>query len=291
MKALRRMRHAITLGVLTLGACAPAMVNQASEEQTIRGLENDWQRAIATRDVEKIVSIHAPDAVVMMSNSPMASGSAGIRSAYNGLVNTPGVSLTWVPTKIDVVSPSVATDIGAYTLAYDGPQGRVTDHGNYTTVWHKIHGQWRVAIDAPASTTPFPIAGPSSAEMGDVQMLAGSGLTWEDYSVPGFDPGAKIAVLHGNPAAKGDYTLRLQFPDGYKVPLHWHPVGEHLTVLSGTFMLGIGNTADWNAVRTYAPGDFIYIPARQPHYARARGVTVVQLHGQGPFQRFLGSPK
>ena len=241
MKDLRRMRHAITLGVLALGACAPAMVNQASEEQTIRGLENDWQRAIATRDVEKIVSIHAPDAVVMMSNSPVASGSAAIRSAYNGLVNTPGLSLTWVPTKIDVVSPNVATDIGTYTIAYDGPQGRVTDHGNYTTVWHKIDGQWRVAIDAPVSTTPFPMAGMSSApmDMPDMQMLASSGLAWSDFSSPGFDPGMKLAVLHGDPGKKGDYTLRLLFPAGYKFPVHWHPGPEHLTVVSGTVMLGM----------------------------------------------------
>jgi uncharacterized protein (TIGR02246 family) len=293
MKDLRRIRLAIALGVLTLGACTPATVNQASEEQTIRGLENDWQRAIAARDVNTIVSLHAPDAVVMMSNSPLASGSSGIRSAYNGLVNTPGVSLTWVPTKIDVVSPTVATDIGTYTLAYDGPQGRVTDHGNYTTVWHKIDGQWRVAIDAPVTTTPFPMAGASSASMdlADMQMLASSGLAWSDFASPGFDPGMKLAVLHGDPGKKGDYVLRLQFPDGYKFPVHWHPGGEHLSVLSGTFFLGMGNTADWNTVRTYAPGDFIYIPARHPHFGGARGVTVIQLHGEGPFQLFLGSPK
>jgi len=287
------MRLAIVLGMLTLGACIPATVNQASEEQTIRGLENDWQRAIAARDVNTIVSLHAPDAVVMMSNSPLASGSSGIRSAYNGLVNTPGVSLTWVPTKIDVVSPTVATDIGMYTLAYDGPQGRVTDHGNYTTVWHKIDGQWRVAIDAPVTTTPFPMAGVSSAsmDMADMQMLASSGLAWSDFASPGFDPGMKLAVLHGDPGKKGDYVLRLQFPDGYKFPVHWHPGGEHLSVLSGTFFLGMGKTADWNTVRTYAPGDFIYIPARHPHFGGARGVTVIQLHGEGPFQLFLGSPK
>ena len=294
MKDLRRMRLAIALGVLSLGACAPATVNQASEEQTIRGLENDWQHAIATRDVEKIVSLHAPDAVAMFSNSPMASGSAAIRSTYDGLVKIPGVSLTWVPTKIEVVSPTVATDFGSYTLSYDGPQGRVTDHGNYTTVWHKIDGQWRVAIDIGASTTPFPMVGASSApmDMTEMQMLAASGLAWSDFASPGFDPGMKLAVLHGDPGKKGDYILRLQFPAGYKFPVHWHPGGEHLTVVSGTFMLGMGNTNDWTAVRTYAPGDFIYIPGRHPHYGGAgRDVTVIQLHGEGPFQLFLGSPK
>jgi uncharacterized protein (TIGR02246 family) len=293
MRDVRRMRLGIALGVLALGACTPATVNQVSDEQTIRGLENDWQRAIVARDVDRIVSLHTPDAVLMMSNSPVASGSAAIRAAYNGLVNTPGVSLTWVPTRIDVASPIVATDIGTYTLAYDTPQGRITDHGNYTTVWHKIGGQWRVAVDAPVTTTPFPMPAASlaSMDMPDMQILPGSRLTWTDFSSPGFDPGMKLAAMHGDPGKKGDYTLRLQFPAGYKFPVHWHPGGEHLTVVSGTFMLGMGNTADWTTVRTYAPGDFLYIPARHSHFGGAGPVTVIQLHGEGPFQLFLGSPK
>ena len=291
----RRMRLAIALGVVTLGACAPTMMNQAGDEQTIRGLENDWQRAIVARDVERIVSLHTSDALAMFSNSPMASGSAAIRSTYNGLVNTPGVSLTWVPTKIDVVSPTVATDYGPYTLSYDGPQGKVTDHGNYTTVWHKIDGQWRVAVDIGASTTPFPMAGATSAsmEMADMQMLAGSGLSWSDFRPAGFDPGMKLAVMHGDPGVKGDYVVRLMFPAGYRFPVHWHPGAEHLTVVSGTFQLGMGNAADWNALKNYAPGDFLYIPARHAHFggSTAQGPSVIQLHGEGPFQVMLGAPK
>lgn len=288
------MRLVIVLGVLTLGACAPATVNQATDAQTIRNLGNDWQRAIAARDVEKIVALHAPDAVSMTSNLPAAMGTTAIRAAYAGLVNLPGLSLVWVPTRIDVVSPTVANEYGTYTLAFDGPQGRVNDRGNYATVWHKIDGQWRVATDATVSSTPFPAAAPGegSTDTPDMQFAPAAGIAWTDFSSPGFDPGMKIAVLHGNPAAKGDYTLRLRFPAEYKFPVHWHPGGEHLTVLWGTFMLGMGSSNDWTTVRTYAPGDFLYIPARHPHFGGAgRNVTVIQLHGEGPFQLILGSPK
>jgi quercetin dioxygenase-like cupin family protein len=128
-------------------------------------------------------------------------------------------------------------------------------------------------------------------DMADMQMVANATLPWADFTSPGFDAGMKIAVLHGDPGKKGDYTLRLQFPDGYKFPVHWHPGGEHLTVLSGTFLLGMGGTADWTTARTYAPGDFIYIPAKHPHFGGAKGLTVIQLHGEGPFQLFLGAPK
>jgi uncharacterized protein (TIGR02246 family) len=297
MRMASRKRLGVILGILALGGCAPATVNTASDAQTIRNLGNDWQRAIAARDVERIVALHAPNAISMTSNMPAASGAAAIRGAYSGLVNLPGLSLVWVPTSIEVVSPTVANEYGTYTMAFDGPQGRVNDRGNYTTVWHKIDGQWRVATDATVSSTPFPAMATAasadvSADTPDNQFVPASGIAWNDFSTPGFAPGVKIAVLHGNPAAKGDYVLRLRFPAEYKFPVHWHPGGEHLTVLWGTFMLGMGGTEDWTTVRTYSPGDFLYVPARHPHFGGAgRSVTVIQLNGEGPFQLFLGSPK
>ena len=58
---------------------------------------------------------------------------------------------------------------------------------------------------------------------------------------PGFPTGMKIAVIDGDPNAEsGWYVIRLQFPDGYKFPPHFHPQAENLTVLSGTFILGMG---------------------------------------------------
>jgi uncharacterized protein (TIGR02246 family) len=295
MSKTRRMRLGIALGVIALGACAPATVNQATDAQTIRNLDSDWQRAIAARDVERIVALHAPDAISMSSNSPAASGSAAIRATYTGLVNLPGLSLSWVPTRIDVVSPTVANEIGTYTMSFDGPQGKINDRGNYATVWHKIDGQWRVATDATVSSTPFPTITESvaSMDMPDMQLVSAAGINWTDAPPsPGFDPGVKMAVLHGNPAAKGDYTLRLRMPAEYKFPVHWHPGAEHVTVLWGTFMLGMGSNNDWTVVRTYSPGDFIYVPGRHSHFGGAgRSVTVIQLHGEGPFETFLGSPK
>lgn len=51
--------------------------------------------------------------------------------------------------------------------------------------------------------------------------------------------GAEAAVLDGNPfASGGSYTLRLKMPAGYKIPPHWYPTDENVTVLSGS--LGAG---------------------------------------------------
>jgi len=124
-------------------------------------------------------------------------------------------------------------------------------------------------------------------------MVARSGntLTWSDFSPPGFPPGGKITVLHGDPFSPGPFALRLQLPDGYQIPLHWHPNAEYLTVLSGGLQMGLGNSVDLKSANRYEPGDFLFIPGREPHFGQAQGATVLQITGNGPFQLNVGSPK
>ncbi|MGI8498242.1 MAG: SgcJ/EcaC family oxidoreductase [Gemmatimonadaceae bacterium] len=293
-----RGRTLVAIAALTVAGCAhPAMVDRQSEEQAIRAAGAEWMRNIASRDIDKIIALHAPDATVMNPNSPSVTGSAAVRSAYADMLKMAGLSLTWTPTQIRVAeSGELATEIGTYRMSFDGPGGKVNDSGSYTTTWRKIDGRWRVATDATVSGTPMPtsMAAPAPGMMmdaADMEMRSGQAISWTDLVVPGFPPGTKMAVLHGDPSGKGDYALRLQFPDGYAFPVHWHPGGEHLTVLSGTFLLGMGNSVDASALKTYAPGDFLYIPGRNSHFGGARGVTVIQLHGTGPFAINLGTAK
>lgn len=130
----------------------------------------------------------------------------------------------------------------------------------------------------------------AAAQQPEMRAIKGDSLQWTDLTVTGFDPGLKLAVVTGDPAvADQPYTIRLKFPDGYKFPAHFHPKAENLTVLSGTFLLGMGQTETRNTT-TYAPGDYLYIPAEHPHYGGVRGETVVQLHGVGPFEVRLANP-
>lgn len=105
-----------------------------------------------------------------------------------------------------------------------------------------------------------------------------------DFNRPGFPTGAKIAVLHGNPADTGYFVLRLSLPDGYHIPPHWHPTTEVVTVLRGTFLLGMGERADRAKAASMSEGQVQAIMPRMAHFAWARGNTVVQVHGAGPFQ-------
>ena len=290
MTITRAARKALAMTAFALAACAPsAMVNQQTEEQAIQSLNREWMDAVAAHDIDRIASIYAPDVVVLVSNSPPVAGTPALRKMFFDMLGLPGVRLVSVPGRIDVTSPTTATEAGTYTLSFDSPAGRVTDAGNYFVHWRKIDGAWRIEREAVVSTTPMPMGEVVAMDAPTMEMRDNNSLTWVDLVAPGFPPGAKRAVVHGNPAGTGDYTMRLQFPDNYQVPVHWHTKGEHVTVLSGTFNIGMGNTRDDRMLRAYRPGDFIYMPARSSHYATARGLTTVQLHGIGPFQLNLGA--
>jgi ketosteroid isomerase-like protein len=94
-------------------------------------LEN---RKLAARSKLGRVAVHAPDALVMISNAPLTSGSSAIRTSFADFFNSSKPTLSMTPLRIDVASPTVATDYGTYVLTMDTPNGKITDRGNYTTV-------------------------------------------------------------------------------------------------------------------------------------------------------------
>jgi quercetin dioxygenase-like cupin family protein len=102
---------------------------------------------------------------------------------------------------------------------------------------------------------------------------------------PVFPPGAQFAVVQGDPSVAGAiFTVRLRFPNGYILPPHRHPTDEHVTVLRGTFRVGLGENFSKNALQALKEDGFITAPANMAHFASARGVTEVQVHAIGPFQ-------
>jgi quercetin dioxygenase-like cupin family protein len=106
-------------------------------------------------------------------------------------------------------------------------------------------------------------------------------LKWGD-APPDFPKGAHIAVLLGDPAQPGPFALRFKMPDGYKIAPHWHSQDEQLTILAGTLFLHMGDSLDAPAHDLQA-GAFHFLPGRMHHAAEARGETIVELHGTGPF--------
>lgn len=132
----------------------------------------------------------------------------------------------------------------------------------------------------------------SAAEAQQTQPVAGPGghvlyrapdVAWR-AGPPSLEPGAEFAVLEGNPAEPGIFTMRIRMPDGYRIAPHWHPKPERVTVISGTFLLGAGEVMDADDTTPLGPGAYTSMPPGMRHFAIAQGQTVIQLTSVGPWE-------
>lgn len=107
-------------------------------------------------------------------------------------------------------------------------------------------------------------------------------IVWKD-GPPSLPKGAKIAVLEGDPAKEGPFVFRVKVPDGYHIPVHTHPKTERVTVLSGTFNIGMGEKFDETKTKAMPAGTYGLWAAGMKHFVWVKGETIVQFHGMGPW--------
>jgi quercetin dioxygenase-like cupin family protein len=107
-------------------------------------------------------------------------------------------------------------------------------------------------------------------------------ITWS--ACPPFLPtGAQCATIQGDPSVPNElFTIRSKLPDGYRIAPHTHPTDEQLTIISGTVEIGVGEKFDAQTLKPLPAGSFAMMAKNSPHYLRARGETVVQVHAVGP---------
>ncbi|WP_309572071.1 cupin domain-containing protein, partial [Deinococcus sp.] len=114
-------------------------------------------------------------------------------------------------------------------------------------------------------------------------------LKWS-AAPPFLPPGAQMVVLDGDPGKDVRVTLRLKFPAGYRLPAHWHPTQEDVTVVSGSLHVGMGDVLDPKVGTLLKAGGFVALPARMNHFVWTDEETVVQVHLQGPFEITYADP-
>ncbi len=113
------------------------------------------------------------------------------------------------------------------------------------------------------------------------KMVMPDDLKWND--VPSLPRGAQGALIEGPMSEAVPFILRLKLPANYRIPPHWHPAVERVTVLSGTFNMGIGETFDRSSTHALPPGGMMIMQPKTPHFGWTASETVVQVHGTGPW--------
>ena len=127
-------------------------------------------------------------------------------------------------------------------------------------------------------------------EMKGFKLFSSDSLEWKEgpRSLP---PGAMIAVLEGDPSKEGPFVFRIKAPDGYHIPVHTHPKTERVTVIAGTFNIGMGDKFDRSITKPMPVGTYGFWETGMRHFVWVKGETIVQFHGEGPWKIEYVNPK
>ena len=117
-----------------------------------------------------------------------------------------------------------------------------------------------------------------------------SQLKWMD-GPPSLPSGVKMAVVSGNPAKKGMFTIQLKMPANYAVPPHSHPTNEVVKVVSGKLHYGMSGKMNMADAKTLTVGHTVTMKAKMNHWVHAPAPATVQVSGMGPFQITYVDPK
>jgi ketosteroid isomerase-like protein len=255
----------MSLALVTAG-CAQS-VNPEQGRAALMAVDREWSQT--TKDLDKFASYYAPDASAYVPGAPVVKGQPAIKAALKEMFSAPGFSLQFVADKADI---SGSGDIGYTTGTYQiGPE-----KGKYVTVWKKqSDGSWKVTEDI------FNADAPPAPATGAHVMLPPAKVTW-GAAPPSLPAGAKMAVISGDPSKEGPFVIRGQLPANYVIAPHWHPTDEHLTVLTGTIAMGMGDKVEKG--EELGVGGYAALPAQMHHWLTTKTAATVQVHGMGPFQ-------
>ena len=104
-------------------------------------------------------------------------------------------------------------------------------------------------------------------------------------------PGVQIAVLDGDPSQAGMfYTIGLKMPDGYRVPPHWHPMDASVTVVQGSFIMGMGEKVEPVQAQELTAGSYMRVSKGVRHYEWTKGDTIIYVYGLGPLDTIYVNP-
>jgi hypothetical protein len=138
-----------------------------------------------------------------------------------------------------------------------------------------------VSATSTARAQDHKAAAPAIVDAQQVLRLTPGELTWE-AGPPMLPPGARMAVIEGAFNKPGPFTVRLKFPANYQIPPHWHPIKVTVTVISGTFNMGLGDTLDTTKGKALPAGSIFEMPTQIHHFGWTSEETIIQEHGTGP---------
>ena len=126
-------------------------------ERALGELDKAWSDAAAAKDVDKVVSYYAGNALVLPSNAAAATTKEAIRAIWKDMLTTPGTKISWKPFKIETAqSGELAYITGTYQMTMNDAKGKpAKENGKYVEIFKKqTDGSWKVIVDIWNSDLP-----------------------------------------------------------------------------------------------------------------------------------------
>jgi hypothetical protein len=124
------------------------------------------------------------------------------------------------------------------------------------------------------------------ATLGRSQQSGPAPQSVPSHTVPlkSFPRDHRFATVSGDPTKSGAlYVIRIHSEMGYIIMPHTHPEDEHITVLKGSWALGMGDRFNPGALETMEVGTYGLVAKKMAHFGFSRTEAIVQVHGIGPF--------
>ena len=113
-------------------------------------LDEDWSKAAVKRDVDRVASFYAEDAIVYPPNALVAIGRPAAKKVWASYFADPTFSISWKTVNAGVSkSGDLGFTAGTYEASFKGPDGKmVSEKGKYLSAWKKDKdGKWKASHD------------------------------------------------------------------------------------------------------------------------------------------------
>jgi ketosteroid isomerase-like protein len=141
----------VAIGVavlLSAGACTPKAPADDADTTTLTQLDDAWSKDAASKNLEKVASYYAEDAIAYPPDAPVANGRAAAQKVWADYFTAPNFSISW-KTAHAGSSGDLGYTTGTYEDSFTGPDGKtVHEIGKYVCVWKKqADGSWKAIHD------------------------------------------------------------------------------------------------------------------------------------------------
>jgi ketosteroid isomerase-like protein len=140
---------AVAFSVLVPASSALA-ADMDAQAKALAKLDDDWSKAAATKDADRVASFYAEDAIAYPPNEAVAIGRPAAKKVWAAYFSDPTFTISW---KVDHAGVSKSGDLGftagAYEDSYRGTDGKVvTEKGKFLCTWKKQKdGTWKAIHD------------------------------------------------------------------------------------------------------------------------------------------------